>query len=116
MIALLSSFALLERRLLRGYDGVAASSFGPANALTALRILLVPAMVVLLSGGWIVAGSILYAVGALTDVADGIVARRFRCETVFGIMLDPVDPPSPARRPAWFGSEGATSVWSVDRP
>jgi phosphatidylglycerophosphate synthase len=90
LIALFTGFALLERPLFRRPDGGPVSSFGAANALTALRIFLVPATVVLLAGGWVLAGSIVYLIGALSDVADGIVARRSACETVFGIMLDPV--------------------------
>lgn len=90
IIILFTAFALLERRLFRGPDGRAVSAFGPANALTGLRIFLVPATVVLLARGWIIAGSTVYVIGALSDVADGFVARRNGCETLFGVMLDPV--------------------------
>ncbi|MDD3642039.1 MAG: CDP-alcohol phosphatidyltransferase family protein [Candidatus Krumholzibacteria bacterium] len=90
VIALFTSFALLERPLFRGPGGGAVSSFGPANALTALRIFLVPATVLMLAGGRLAEGSALYVTGALSDVADGIVARRRGCETLFGVMLDPV--------------------------
>lgn len=57
--------------------------------LTAVRIFLVPPTIVMLAGGRVLAGSIVYAIGALTDVADGIVARRRGGETVYGVMLDP---------------------------
>lgn len=90
VIGLFTTFALLERRLFRRSAGGEVSTFGPANSLTAARIFLVPATVVLLAGGWLLEGSLLYAAGALTDVADGIVARRRGCETIFGVMLDPV--------------------------
>jgi cardiolipin synthase (CMP-forming) len=90
LIVLLAAFALLERRLFRAPSGEAVRTFGPANALTALRIFLVPATVIFLARGWIVAGAAVYVSGALSDVADGIVARRIGCETIFGVMLDPV--------------------------
>jgi phosphatidylglycerophosphate synthase len=90
LIVLFTGFALIEKRLFRAPSGDAVRTFGPANGLTALRIFLVPATVIFLTRGWIVAGTAVYLAGALSDVADGIVARRCRCETVFGIMIDPV--------------------------
>lgn len=60
------------------------------NAITAIRLLLVPVF------GWsIVAGKTalaptLLAVIALTDWLDGFLARRYRVESRFGALFDPV--------------------------
>lgn len=64
------------------------------NLLTYLRILLVPAFVLVylysksLSGHiWAI---VIVAVSALTDVVDGIIARKFNMITDLGKILDPI--------------------------
>ncbi len=63
------------------------------NALTFLRILMVPLLVVVLltrfSGSefW---GLAIFLLAALTDLADGIIARRTKAVTVTGTLLDPI--------------------------
>lgn len=63
------------------------------NALTILRILLVPVMVVALlddsSGGDVVAAAV-FAVASLTDLVDGHLARRSGDITTFGKLMDPI--------------------------
>ncbi|WP_242606039.1 CDP-alcohol phosphatidyltransferase family protein [Frankia sp. Cppng1_Ct_nod] len=67
-----------------------------ANALTVMRLALVPVFVVLMfTGGghatvWRVAAFVAYAVAAVTDQIDGYVARSRRIVTDFGIILDPI--------------------------
>ncbi|MGL4172530.1 MAG: CDP-diacylglycerol--glycerol-3-phosphate 3-phosphatidyltransferase [Actinomycetota bacterium] len=65
-----------------------------ANALTALRILLVPIFGVLLlrEGGvsWQVAAFFVFAVAAITDHIDGNIARRRGETTELGALLDPI--------------------------
>lgn len=67
-------------------------SVNPANALTGLRILLVPVIVVLLLVGgatadlWALA---LFIVASLTDTADGWLARRSGQVTRWGKLWDP---------------------------
>lgn len=64
-----------------------------ANRLTLLRFLLTPVVAVaLLAGwpGWEPASIVLVAVIALTDLFDGIVARRRDQVSDVGILLDPI--------------------------
>ena len=68
----------------------AAAALNTANQLTLLRIILVPIFIIMLSdgkAGW--ALSIFVAAG-LTDVLDGVIARRFGQKTSIGAVLDPL--------------------------
>jgi CDP-diacylglycerol--glycerol-3-phosphate 3-phosphatidyltransferase len=63
------------------------------NALTMLRILLVPVVVVALldetpNGDAIAAG--VFALAALTDTLDGYIARHRDAVTTFGKLMDPI--------------------------
>ena len=63
------------------------------NALTVLRILLVPVVVVALldetpNGDAIAAG--VFALAALTDTLDGYIARQRGAVTTFGKLMDPI--------------------------
>jgi CDP-diacylglycerol---glycerol-3-phosphate 3-phosphatidyltransferase len=63
------------------------------NALTLVRILLVPVLVVALlqatpHGSWVAAA--VFAVAALTDTLDGYLARSRRSVTTFGKVMDPI--------------------------
>jgi CDP-diacylglycerol--glycerol-3-phosphate 3-phosphatidyltransferase len=63
------------------------------NALTLIRILLVPVLVVALTvespGGSTIA-AVVFAVAALTDGLDGYIARSRHAITTFGKVMDPV--------------------------
>src|SRR5437588_4653633 len=63
------------------------------NALTLVRILLVPVLVVVLleatPHGSTVAAAV-FAVAALTDGLDGYIARSRRAITTFGKVMDPI--------------------------
>jgi len=63
------------------------------NALTLIRILLVPVLVVALTvetpGGSTVA-AIVFAIAAFTDGLDGYIARTRQSVTTFGKVMDPV--------------------------
>lgn len=67
-------------------------SVNPANVMTALRILLVPVIVVLLllqrptADLWAL---VLFIVASLTDTADGWLARRYGQVTRWGKLWDP---------------------------
>ncbi|WP_189042966.1 CDP-diacylglycerol--glycerol-3-phosphate 3-phosphatidyltransferase [Micromonospora sonchi] len=67
-----------------------------ANALTALRLALVPVFVAaaIVSGmtqtGWQVIAALIFAVASLTDFVDGWIARRFGLVTAFGKVADPI--------------------------
>ncbi|MEO5762186.1 MAG: CDP-diacylglycerol--glycerol-3-phosphate 3-phosphatidyltransferase [Vicinamibacteria bacterium] len=63
------------------------------NALTALRIFLVPWLVVLLltrtDWGWLL-GIIVFTIAVITDFLDGWIARRRNQLTSLGALLDPL--------------------------
>jgi CDP-diacylglycerol---glycerol-3-phosphate 3-phosphatidyltransferase len=63
------------------------------NALTVIRILLVPVVVVALlgktSGGDLLA-AIVFATASLTDAIDGYLARSRNWVTTFGKLMDPI--------------------------
>ncbi|MEV6690739.1 CDP-diacylglycerol--glycerol-3-phosphate 3-phosphatidyltransferase [Micromonospora sp. NPDC051196] len=67
-----------------------------ANALTALRLLLVPvfAASVVVSGmthaGWQITACLIFAVASATDLVDGWIARRFALITAVGKVADPI--------------------------
>ncbi|MGI8814693.1 MAG: CDP-diacylglycerol--glycerol-3-phosphate 3-phosphatidyltransferase [Pseudonocardia sp.] len=67
-----------------------------ANALTMLRLLLVPVFLVfLLCGdghrvGWRLLAGLVFAVASLTDRFDGYLARRLGLVTRFGMVADPI--------------------------
>jgi CDP-diacylglycerol--glycerol-3-phosphate 3-phosphatidyltransferase len=78
-------------------DPVAAvGNLNLANALTALRVLLVPVFVVALfqdgghQDGWRWAAWSVFAIAAITDTIDGRVARRRQTVTNFGKIADPI--------------------------
>ncbi|GGK27585.1 CDP-diacylglycerol--glycerol-3-phosphate 3-phosphatidyltransferase [Pilimelia terevasa] len=68
----------------------------PANALTVLRLGLVPVFVALVvasdftAPGWRMAACATFAAASFTDVADGWIARRYGLVTSFGKVADPI--------------------------
>ncbi len=90
VVGVFAIFTLRNMHLFRRPDGCEVCHFEAANELTAVRIFLVPPVLVLLNHGYVMHGAILWLIAELTDVADGFVARRFRQETDFGLMVDPV--------------------------
>jgi CDP-diacylglycerol--glycerol-3-phosphate 3-phosphatidyltransferase len=63
------------------------------NALTLLRIFLVPVLVVVLltrAGGGPFLGAGIFGLAVLTDYLDGFFARRHNQVTRLGILLDPI--------------------------
>ena len=78
-----------------------------ANALTALRLVLVPVFVALVvvsemtHAGWRVAACLAFAFASLTDFVDGWIARRFALVTSVGKVADlAVIQGDPIARPA----------------
>ncbi|SCL48657.1 CDP-diacylglycerol--glycerol-3-phosphate 3-phosphatidyltransferase [Micromonospora peucetia] len=67
-----------------------------ANALTALRLVLVPvfAASVVISAmthaGWQMVACLIFAVASATDLVDGWIARRFALVTSVGTVADPI--------------------------
>ncbi len=63
------------------------------NALTILRLALIPVFVVLVltsDGGHSWAAGIIFAVAGITDQIDGWLARRWHVESEFGKVADPL--------------------------
>src|SRR5437660_8008610 len=61
-----------------------------ANQLTILRIVFVPVFIILLvydEVGWALGT---FVAAGITDVLDGVIARRFRQKTSIGSVLDPL--------------------------
>jgi cardiolipin synthase len=62
----------------------------PANQLTLLRIVLIPAFVILVIYGHFGWALIVFAVAGLTDALDGFFARRSAQQSSLGAWLDPM--------------------------
>lgn len=61
-----------------------------ANQLTLLRIILIPAFVLLLIYGKLGAALVVFVVAGVTDALDGLIARMARQGTSLGAWLDPM--------------------------
>lgn len=60
------------------------------NALTLLRLLLIPVFVWLISINRMMWALAVFAFASLTDILDGWIARRYNLITDFGKLLDPL--------------------------
>jgi cardiolipin synthase len=61
-----------------------------ANQLTLLRIMLIPAFVILVVYKYLGYALIVFAVAGLTDALDGLIARRSGQKSTLGAWLDPM--------------------------
>jgi cardiolipin synthase len=62
----------------------------PANQITLLRMLLIPAFVILVVYGHLGWALIVFAVAGITDALDGLIARRSGQKSNLGAWLDPM--------------------------
>jgi cardiolipin synthase len=69
---------------------VATPLFTLANQLTLLRMGLAPLLVVLVLSGEMVFALAVFVLAGITDLLDGIIARKGGQQTTLGAMLDPV--------------------------
>ncbi|MBQ8081509.1 MAG: CDP-alcohol phosphatidyltransferase family protein [Clostridia bacterium] len=60
------------------------------NALTMLRMLLIPVYWALMARGNTYAALAVYVIASLTDLADGYIARKYHLITDFGKLMDPL--------------------------
>jgi cardiolipin synthase len=60
------------------------------NILTFLRLLLAPVMVVLILSHHWVAATFLFLAAGVSDVLDGLIARRFEMRSTLGACIDPI--------------------------
>jgi cardiolipin synthase len=61
----------------------------PANQLTLLRMLLIPAFVILVIYGHLGWALVVFVTAGITDALDGLIARRSGQKTRLGAWLDP---------------------------
>lgn len=60
------------------------------NELTMLRVICVPVFVIMLLLNNRYTAAIIFVLASLTDYLDGILARKFHCESNFGKLMDPL--------------------------
>ena len=71
-----------------GSHQMKSRNFNLPNAISTLRILLVPLLALLSFRGWGHAFTILLTASLLTDILDGYLARRLNQQTLLGAQLD----------------------------
>ena len=76
--------------LLRDPQGYRLSSLNVPIALTLARVVMIPAILMCLIAGHVFLALGLYVFAALSDVADGWIARHWRQATQLGTVMDPV--------------------------
>src|SRR5882762_10056293 len=64
--------------------------FTVANQLTLLRMALTPVLVVLIASRQLTWALVVFVTAGITDLLDGVIARRGHQLTKLGAMLDPV--------------------------
>jgi len=60
------------------------------NALTILRIILIPVFIFLAMKNYYIPALIVFIVAALSDTLDGIIARKYNYVSNFGKIIDPL--------------------------
>ena len=60
------------------------------NALTIIRFLLIPYIIVLIFQEQYILAFIILTISGITDILDGVIARRFNLVTDFGKLVDPL--------------------------
>jgi len=73
-----------------GAEGYRSAVLTTANQLTILRIVFIPVFIILLTYGWNGLALLIFVTAGVTDVLDGIIARRFGQKTSVGTVLDPL--------------------------
>ena len=107
-----TAWILLYVGIIRDRNGRMYRTLGAANKLTLARFFLIVPAVVLFSHGYVTAALAVYVVLGLTDVADGMVARRLKDWTEFGVVMDPLaDVFSTAAVFAVFLARGLIPSW-----
>ena len=60
------------------------------NALTIIRFLLIPFIVVNIFNGNYILAFIFFTISGITDISDGFIARKFNLISNFGKLMDPL--------------------------
>jgi len=84
------AFVTFHLGLLRDRDGYRLSALNLPTALTLLRVVLVPGIVMFLTERHFGLALAAYLVAGISDVADGWLARRWKQITSLGTVLDPL--------------------------
>ena len=88
-----------------------------ANKLTMVRVILIPAFLVVLYIGFTgshYAAMVIFIAAGLTDIADGYIARRHNQVTDFGKLMDPLaDKILVLAAMLWFLESGIMPAWVV---
>jgi cardiolipin synthase len=89
---ILPAFAFVSLNIdhLRDRQGYALSALNLPTVLTLLRVVLVPGIALFLLERHFLLALVTFVIAALSDVADGWLARRWKQETRLGSALDPV--------------------------
>src|SRR5262249_54018811 len=74
----------------RDARGLAMTTLTPANQLTLLRMLLIPAFVILVVYGQLGWALAVFVTAGVTDLLDGLIARWSGQKTSLGAWLDPM--------------------------
>jgi cardiolipin synthase len=69
---------------------VTVTALTPANQLTLLRVLLIPALVICIAYGYLGWALVAFVTAGATDALDGLIARRSGQKTTLGAWLDPM--------------------------
>ena len=81
---------VLHVDLLRDRAGTPLDALGWPSAITLSRVALVPAFLVFMHERHHLLGFGVFVLAIVSDILDGWVARRYRQETLFGGILDPL--------------------------
>ena len=84
------AFVTLYVGSLRDRDGYPLSAINLPTVLSLLRVVLVPGIALFLLDRHFALALVTFLVAALTDVADGWIARRWNQVTRLGMVLDPI--------------------------
>ena len=60
------------------------------NILTIIRFLLIPVILIYIFTGNYILALVVFTISALTDIADGFIARKFNLVSNFGKLMDPL--------------------------
>ena len=60
------------------------------NILTLIRFLLVPVIVALLANANYIGAIIVFSISGITDILDGVIARKYNFISDFGKLMDPL--------------------------
>jgi cardiolipin synthase len=89
-LAIAFLWSLVHAALSRDRDGSPVHSVTVPNLLSLFRLSLVPGVFFLVTRGHAGEAMFLFAVGALSDIADGLLARRLAQQTRLGTVMDPL--------------------------